>query len=69
MRFRKLERHTVVVHLSGEGAPSIKGVLRHVNRDSLMLTGATHLDTDQTLEGDVLIPRERVDFLQRIPAE
>lgn len=70
MRIKKyleyLERPLVVVHLK-RGA-SIRGFLIEVYEDVLVLRDATHLSENNriALEGDQLIPRENVDFLQHL---
>ena len=61
-----LERPTVVVHLTSD--KSIKGVLSGVYDDVLVLRHAALLATDGSvvsLDGEQMIPRERVEFIQR----
>lgn len=72
MRIKKyleyLEVPTVVVHLKGKDAPSIRGYLMAVHNDVIVLRDAVHLSENAqvALDGDQLIPRENVDFLQHL---
>jgi hypothetical protein len=60
-----LTLETVIVHTTGDG-PSMKGVKAAVHEDCLVLRDAFVLEpTGNTmLSGEVVIPRERVLFLQ-----
>ena len=60
-----LTKQTVVVHLVS-GNHSFKGVLFATHADCLVLREAAVLEPDsQTfLDGDVVVPRSNVDFLQ-----
>lgn len=63
----RLERPTVVAHL--KGGTSIRGVLASVHDDVIVLKDAAHLSDNGgaiALDGDQLIPRTNVDFLQRL---
>jgi hypothetical protein len=62
-----LTLETVIVHLKG-GGPSFKGVLTAVHADCLVLRDAMVLEPDSQviLDGDVVVPRPNVDFMQRI---
>lgn len=64
----KITRRTVVVHMT-TGA-SVRGVLVGVYRDSIVLQHAALMgDTIQPLDGEVVIPRERVGWLQTLRSE
>jgi hypothetical protein len=61
---------TVVVHTTQ--GQSIKGNRRSVYEDCLVLSDARVLMDEgmsQMLNGEVVIPRERVHFLQTVPPE
>lgn len=60
---------TVIVHFTDNG-PSIKGLKAAVHDDCLILRDALVLDTEAStlLDGDFVIPRERVLFIQRVSA-
>jgi hypothetical protein len=66
----RLERRTVVAHLVG-GA-SIRGVLAGAYRDCIVLSHATHLGVmdgarvDAPIDGDAVILREQVSWLQTL---
>lgn len=66
MGIRKITRTTVVAHT--KDGRSIRGVLVGVHRDSISLASAAMLqDADLDpfpLDGDVLIPRDNVAFIQ-----
>ena len=69
MRFRRpqlerYERQTVAVHT--RDGQSIKGVLGGVYADCVVVRHAVHLDEGVKLEGDVVIPRANVSYLQAI---
>lgn len=68
MRFlQRITRETVVIHtLSGA---SVRGVLVAAYRDCLVLAHATYLTADSTepVDGEAVIPREQVAWLQRLP--
>lgn len=55
---------TIIVHL--DGAPSVKGLSAAVHDDCLLMRDAVVLDDASLLGGDLIIPRERVLFIQRI---
>jgi hypothetical protein len=62
----RLARETVVVHtLSGT---SLRGVLVASYRDCLVLAHATYLGTDTTIkvDGESVIPREQIAWIQRL---
>jgi hypothetical protein len=59
---RRLNKTTIVVHLlSGQ---SLQGVMLGAYRDAIVLGHVRHLDEKADLEGDLVIPRERIDFFQ-----
>lgn len=59
---RRLRKRTVVVHLlSGQ---SMRGVLRGVYADAIALSHVHHLDENVDLSGELVIPRDRIDFYQ-----
>jgi hypothetical protein len=61
---RRLRRRTLVVHLlSGQ---SLRGVLVEGYRDCIVLRHVTHLDEKADLQGEIVIPRERVDYYQTV---
>lgn len=62
----RLVRDHVVVHTT-TGA-SLRGVLVGVYRDCIVLTHVAYLGTDTTenVDGDVVIPRDKVGWLQRL---
>jgi hypothetical protein len=68
----QLERRTIVCHLS-DGA-SIRGVLLAAYRDCLVLTSSTFLGQaagEQVVvpvDGEAVIPRERVSWIQTLPS-
>jgi hypothetical protein len=65
----RMERETVVAHtVSGK---SIRGVLASVNRDSIVLIHASFLNAQgpSAIDGEAIVPRVNVDWLQRLPAE
>jgi small nuclear ribonucleoprotein (snRNP)-like protein len=65
---RKLERDRVVIHTKDDR--SIRGVLMHVHNDSLVLSDPRYLDeADTPLSGEVVVPRENVSWMQRLPSE
>lgn len=60
--FRRLKKRTIVVHLlSGS---SLRGILAATYRDAIVLRHVTHLDQKADLEGELVIPRDRIDFYQ-----
>jgi small nuclear ribonucleoprotein (snRNP)-like protein len=63
----QLTHDTVIVHLKG-GSRSLKGVLAAVHADCLVLRDAVVLEpeTQVLLDGEVVVPRPNVDFMQRI---
>ena len=62
-----LTHETVIVHLK-DGSHSVKGVLAAVHADCLVLRDALILEPESqvVLDGDVIVPRPSVDFMQRI---
>jgi hypothetical protein len=61
---------TVVVHLTT--GRSLKGNKRSVYDDSIVLADARVLMDEgmsQMLNGEVILPRERVEFIQTVPPE
>ncbi len=62
-----LTHETVIVHLKGD-SHSIKGVLAAVHSDCLVLRDAIVLEPESqaVLDGEVIVPRPNVDFMQRI---
>lgn len=61
---RRLLKRTVIVHtLSGQ---SLRGVLEGVYRDCVVLRHVHHLDEKADLQGELVIPRDRVDFYQTV---
>jgi hypothetical protein len=65
----ELTRETVIVHCQHDG-PSFKGVLAAVHSDALVLSSALLLEPEaQTLmDGQTVIPRENIAYLQVISA-
>ena len=64
---RRLERSRVIVHTKDDR--SIRGVLVGVWPDCVVLSSAEYLaDTVTPLDGDPVIPRENVAWLQRLAA-
>lgn len=63
----RLVRETVVIH-TGTGA-SLRGVVVGVYRDCVVLQHARYLtsDTTEDVDGEVVIPRGNVAWMQRIP--
>jgi hypothetical protein len=59
---RKLRKETVVVHI--HNGTSIKGILRSTHRDGVILSHASDLDEGVALKGEVVVPREMIDFYQ-----
>ena len=64
---RRLNRKTVVVHLlSGQ---SLQGVLAATYRDCVVLRHVAVLDKKAVqLEGELTIPKDRIDFFQTVSA-
>ena len=64
---RQLVKETVIVHLVGD-EPSFKGVLGAVHTDCLVLWEVQVLDSETrtTIDGELVVPRERVSYLQRL---
>lgn len=60
----KLERRTVIVHLSD--GQSIQGVLSAIYDDCVVLERATYLHREgrTRVDGEAVLPRERVSWLQ-----
>jgi small nuclear ribonucleoprotein (snRNP)-like protein len=63
---RRLHKRTVVVHLI-DGV-SLRGILRSSYRDAIVLSHVHVLDQKTDLEGDVVVPRGRIDFFQTVPS-
>jgi hypothetical protein len=63
----RLTRETVVVHTAGA---SLRGVLGAVHRDCLVLWHAAELDAagSVSIDGEALVPLERVLWIQRLTA-
>ena len=63
----RLVRDTIVVHTT-TGA-SLRGVLVGVYSDCVVLSHGTFLggDTNETVDGNVVIPRDKVGWIQRLP--
>ena len=63
----RLERHEIVVHTI-TGA-SLRGVLVGVYSDCIVLTHGAWLGTDTTesVDGDIVVPREKVGWIQKLP--
>lgn len=59
---------TVVIHTTT--SQSIRGVLVGTYKDSLVLSHAEFLqgDTTTTIDGDVVIPRDKVAWIQTLQA-
>jgi hypothetical protein len=62
----RLTRRTVVVHMT-HGA-SVRGVLVGTYRDCLVLTHAAYLGAEaiEKVDGEVIVPRERVAWMQTL---
>lgn len=62
-----LTLETVIVHLKSSNH-SLKGVLSGVHSDCLVLRDGIVLEPESqvVLGGDVIVPRDNVDFMQRI---
>lgn len=62
-----LTLETFVVHLKS-GSQSFKGVLAAVHDDCLVLRDVIVLEPDSqvSLAGEIIIPRDNVDFLQSV---
>lgn len=60
----RLTRRTVVVHMT-TGA-SVRGVLAGAYRDCLVLDHAAYLASEaiERVDGEIIVPRERVAWLQ-----
>jgi small nuclear ribonucleoprotein (snRNP)-like protein len=67
--YRELVAHTLLVNLTTGKA--FRGVLRDEHPAHITLANATlHEDgTAAQVDGEVIIPRERIEFLQVVPAE
>jgi hypothetical protein len=63
---RRLQKSTVVVHLLN--GPSLQGILRASYRDVIVLSHVHHIEEKADLEGDVVIPVNRIDFFQTVVA-
>lgn len=62
----RLRFETVVIHTTTQA--SISGVLTGTYKDSLVLSHAKFLagDTTTNIDGDVVVPRERVAWIQTL---
>lgn len=62
----RLTRRTVVVHMT-TGA-SVRGVLVGTYRDCLVLDHAAYLGSEaiEKVDGEVIVPRERVAWMQAL---
>lgn len=65
----RLIRRSVVVHTTV--GSSVRGVLVGAYRDCIVLAHAEFLGSDsvQPLDGDVVVPRERIAFMQALEAK
>lgn len=63
---RRLQKRTVIVHLLVPGGRSLRGILDGVYRDCIVLKHPHSLDDKADLEGELVIPRNRVDFYQTV---
>lgn len=66
---KRVEAHSVVVNT---GDSSIRGVLVGVYADVLVLKHAAYLAHDGsqvTIDGEALVPRDRVTFIQRLECD
>lgn len=65
----RLVRRSVVIHTTN--GMSIRGVMVGAYRDSLVLSHAEFLggDSVEPVDGDVVIPRERVAWMQTLEAK
>jgi hypothetical protein len=63
----ELTLETVIVHLT-DGGPSVKGIKAAVHDDCLVIREPLLLEPEASthLGGDLVIPRDRVLFLQRV---
>lgn len=63
----ELELNTVILHLTHDG-PSLKGLRTAVHDDCVVLRDAMVLEPEGQvlLDGDVVVPRERVLYIQRV---
>lgn len=66
---RGLVKDRVVLHTTD--GHSIRGVVIGVYRDSIVLGHTAYLDEarEAGLEGDVLVPREKIAWIQRLGSE
>ena len=65
----QLRFHTVIVHTTV--GSSIKGVMTGTYKDSVVLSHAEFLtgDTTTSIDGDAVIPRERVAWIQTLTSK
>lgn len=65
----RLTSKTVVVHLSTD--ESIRGVLAGVYSDCIVLRHAAYLAPNAVdkVDGEAVIPREKISWMQNLPAE
>lgn len=59
---RAYEHRIVIVHVAS--GPSIRGLLVAAHRDCFVVGRAEHLDTEEALKGEVVIPRGPGVWLQ-----
>lgn len=61
---------TVIVTTTDDG-PSLRGLKRAVYDDGILLSQAAVLEAEAlvTLEGDVFVPREKVQLVQILPGD
>lgn len=64
-----LDRPSVVVHL--KGGTTLRGFLIDVYDDVIVLSNAAHVSENAVvaLDGDQLIPKNNVDFMQHMRAD
>lgn len=61
---RGLKKQTVVVHLLS--GVSLQGILKATYRNEILLAHVRHLDEKVDLDGEILVPRESIDFYQTV---
>lgn len=67
--FNRLVSRTVAVHLTDD--ESIQGVVAGVYSDCVVLRHAAYLSREarEKLDGDVVVPRERIAWIQTLKSE